>query len=198
MPAAAILDSPGGLPMLWKWIGFAVGSAGFGYVSRSSLRHPRSHGFYRFFAWEAILALLLLNVDVWFADPFAWHQCVAWVLLFASVVPVVWGTILLKRKGKPAATRGEDPNLLVFEKTTELVTSGIYRYIRHPLYCSLLVLAWGIFFKRPSVAGAGLAVAAAVFLILTARADEAECTRYFGPSYETYMKTTRRFIPFIY
>ena len=29
------------------------------YVSRASLRRPRSHGFFRFFAWEAILGLTL-------------------------------------------------------------------------------------------------------------------------------------------
>jgi protein-S-isoprenylcysteine O-methyltransferase Ste14 len=184
--------------MLWKWIAFFVGSAGLVYVSRASLGSPRSHGFHRFFAWEAILGLFLLNVDVWFADPFAWHQCIAWVLLFVCVLPVVWGTALLRQAGKPAAAREQDSSLLAFEKTTQLVTSGIYRYIRHPLYCSLLLLAWGIFFKLPSWAGACLAVGATVFLILTARADEAECVRYFGAQYEAYMRTTRRFIPFIY
>ena len=184
--------------MPWKWIAFAAGSGGLIYVSRTALRDPRSHGFYRFFAWEAILGLFLLNVGVWFVDPFAWHQCIAWALLFACIVPVTWGTVLLRRAGKPARTREQDAGLLAFEKTTALVTSGIYRYIRHPLYCSLLLLAWGIFFKRPSLAGAGLAGTATVFLVLTARADEVECIRYFGPPYETYMKTTRRFIPFIY
>jgi len=184
--------------MLWKWIAFATASAGLTYISRASLRDPRSHGFHRFFAWEAILGLFLLNVDVWFVNPLAWHQCIAWTLLCACIVPAVWGTVLLKRKGKPADAREQDPSLLSFEKTTQLVTSGIYRHIRHPLYGSLLVLAWGIFFKLPSLAGGGLAVLATVFLVLTARADEAECIRYFGPQYEAYMKTTRRFIPFVF
>jgi protein-S-isoprenylcysteine O-methyltransferase Ste14 len=184
--------------MFWKWIAFVVGSGGLIYVSRASLGSPRSHGFHRFFAWEAILGLFLLNVDVWFVNPLAWHQCIAWALLFVCVVPAVWGTVLLKQSGKPAETREQDSGLLAFEKTTQLVNSGIYSYIRHPLYCSLLLLAWGIFFKLPSVAGAGLAVAATAFLVLTARADEAECVRYFGGQYEAYMKTTRRFVPFIY
>jgi protein-S-isoprenylcysteine O-methyltransferase Ste14 len=184
--------------MLWKSIAFVVGSAGLVYVSRASLGSPRSHGFCRFYAWEAILGLFLLNVDVWFANPFAWHQCIAWLLLFACVVPAVWGTVLLKREGNPADVREQDLKLLAFEKTTRLVTAGIYRYIRHPLYCSLLLLAWGIFFKRPSVAGAGLAIVATVFLFLTAKADEAECVRYFGAEYQAYMKTTSRFMPFLF
>jgi protein-S-isoprenylcysteine O-methyltransferase Ste14 len=184
--------------MLWKWLVFVVGSAGLIYVSRASLRDPRSHGFHRFFAWETILGLFLLNVGVWFVNPFAWHQCIAWMLLCACVVPAVWGTVLLKREGKPADARAQDPRLLTFERTTQLVNSGIYRYIRHPLYSSLLLLAWGIFFKRPSLAGGGLAILASASLVLTAHADEAECIRYFGPQYEAYMKTTSRFIPFVF
>ena len=54
---------------MFKLFIFAVGSAGIIYISRASLRAPRSHGFYRFFAWELILALFLLNVDVWFQAP---------------------------------------------------------------------------------------------------------------------------------
>ena len=36
------------------------------YVSRRSLLRPRTHGFFRFFVFEAILALCLLNLPVWF------------------------------------------------------------------------------------------------------------------------------------
>jgi len=41
---------------------FAAVSGFLLYVSRKSLFLPRSHGFWRFFAWESILALLLLNL----------------------------------------------------------------------------------------------------------------------------------------
>lgn len=68
---------------------------------------------------------------------------------------------------------------------------------RHPLYSSLLLLVWGIFFKRPSWPGGGLAAFASACLLLTARAEEAECIRFFGPDYDAYIKRTRRFIPFV-
>ena len=45
---------------------FVLASAGLVYVSRTSLRRPHAHGFYRFWAWEAIVALVLLNVPIWF------------------------------------------------------------------------------------------------------------------------------------
>jgi protein-S-isoprenylcysteine O-methyltransferase Ste14 len=43
-----------------------------------------------------------------------------------------------------------------------------------------------------------LVVAATVFLSLTARADEAECIKFFGTAYEDYMKKTKRFIPILF
>ena len=184
--------------ILWKIILLVSATAGFLYISRRSLRDPRSHGFYRFFAWETILILFLLNVSYWFDNPYAWYQMFAWTLLFLCILPVVWGAILLHKRGKPVEKRKEDPNLLAFEKTSNLVKSGIYRYIRHPLYSSLLLMAWGIFFKQPSWAGGTLAVVASGFLVLTAQADEAECIQFFGPAYEEYMKNTKRFIPFLF
>jgi protein-S-isoprenylcysteine O-methyltransferase Ste14 len=176
----------------------ALGSVILVYISRASLRSPRSHGFYRFFAWEAILALFLLNVDFWFRDPFAWYQIIAWTLLFGCIVPLVFGVQALRARGKPTENREGDPSLLAFEKTTALVTTGIYRYIRHPLYSSLLLLAWGIFFKSPSWSGGILVIIATVFLALTAKADEAECTKFFGTAYQEYMQRTRMFIPFLF
>jgi hypothetical protein len=52
---------------------FILGSAVIIYVSRASLLAPRSHGFCRFFAWETILALTVLNLDHWFTHAFAWY-----------------------------------------------------------------------------------------------------------------------------
>ncbi|MBS1249280.1 MAG: hypothetical protein MAG431_00856 [Chloroflexi bacterium] len=38
--------------LLIKVFGFFIASLGIVWVSRSSLRDPQSHGFYRFFVWE--------------------------------------------------------------------------------------------------------------------------------------------------
>jgi protein-S-isoprenylcysteine O-methyltransferase Ste14 len=187
---------------------FGLASAGLIFVSRASLRRPHRwpqpspHGFYRFWAWEAIVALILLNAPVWFREPLAWHQVVSWLLLLASLVPLVLGLRLLGRAGRVEEVRS-DAALLGFEKTAELVTSGIYRYIRHPMYSSLLLLAWGAYFKAPSLKapsllGAALVLAATGFLIATARTEERENLGFFGPAYATYMRRTRMFIPFVF
>jgi protein-S-isoprenylcysteine O-methyltransferase Ste14 len=180
-----------------KFILFLLATAGLAYLSRASLARPRSHGFYRFFAFEAILALTLLNVEKWFRASLSWHQLISWPLLLISAFLAFHGVSLLRRIGKPDAGR-EEASLIGFEKTTALVTAGAYKYIRHPLYSSLLFLAWGVFFKAPSWPGALLALAAALCLVATARVEEAENLRFFGPAYEGYRRRTKMFIPFLF
>jgi protein-S-isoprenylcysteine O-methyltransferase Ste14 len=182
---------------MWKLVAFTIVTIILIYISRASLRRPGSHGFYRFFAWEAILALFLRNMGQWFTDPFSWHQLIAWALLLASLLPLAFGVRALRTRGRPTDVRPGDPSLLAFEKTTALVTSGIYAYIRHPLYSSLLLVIWGIFFKVPQMASVALALVATTFLYATAQADEQECIRFFGDEYRIYMQKTKRFIPFI-
>jgi len=173
-------------------------STGLIYISRAALRAPRSHGSYRFFAWEFIVALFLLNIDVWFQNPFSWYQLVSWFLLLVCLVPLAFGIYALTSHGHPVEHREMEPQLLAFEKTSTLVTSGIYHYIRHPLYSSLLFLTWGIFFKALTWPGLVLALAATLLLFATARADEAECLRFFGAPYQVYMKRSKRFVPFLF
>ena len=185
------------MPTELKLIVFVVVSAGILYVSRASLRSFGFHGFYRFFAWEAILALVLLNLDYWFYEPFRLTQIVSWLCLCLSLFLVIHGFQLLRMMGKPDDRR-DDVSLIGMEKTTTLVTVGAYRYIRHPLYSSLLFLAWGVFLKSPSWPGGSLAVAATAFLRATAKVEEAENTRYFGSAYREYMKKTKMFIPFLF
>ena len=91
------------------------------------MRDPHSHGFFRFFAWEAILALILINIDYWFVDPLNGNQIIAWLLLLASLYMIIQGVKFL-RKGDSDESR-DDPALLDLEKTSQLVTTGDYRYI---------------------------------------------------------------------
>ena len=168
---------------------FVFGSIGIIWISIRSLRKPGSHGFYRFFAWEIILGMFMLNLRGWFNNPFAWYQVLSWIFLFASLIPIFYGVILLRTIGKPSDQ---------LEATTQLVTRGIFRYIRHPLYASLLYLAWGIFFKSPSLLDGCLVVVTTAFLYATARADERECLVKFGKEYANYMRSTRMFLPLVF
>ena len=173
---------------------FAVASLGIVFISWKSLSKPQSHGFYRFFAFELLLILLLRNIGYWFEAPFSVQQLISWVLLSASFFLAIHGFYLLRVIGKPqAAVPGSSD--LGFENTANLVTIGAYRYIRHPLYASLLLVAWGIFFKQTTWLSGSLALGISAFLILTARAEEKENLERFGEEYSRYRKSTGMFIP---
>jgi protein-S-isoprenylcysteine O-methyltransferase Ste14 len=175
---------------------FLAGSAIVVWWSRKPLSKPGSHGFYRFFAWEAILGLIVMNRDVWGSDPYSPHQFTSWLLMLASIALVMTGVLTLQRDGSPDAKR-DDGSFYEFEKTTQLVSHGIFGYIRHPMYSSLLALAWGAYFQAPSPLGTAVALFATGALWLTAKTDEQECLAYFGREYADYMKRTKRFIPFL-
>lgn len=180
---------------------FVIATAGLACISRRALRSTAAHGFFRFFAWEAILLLLLLNfvsVGEWFGNPLSGRQIASWIFLGSSLVMLAPGVHLLRARGRPNAARRGDDSLFALEKTTELVTTGIFRYVRHPLYSSLLFLAWGVFFKRPGWMAGVLALAATGLLYGTARAEEAENVAYFGDAYRAYMKRSRRFVPYLF
>lgn len=165
-------------------------------LSAKSLLTPRSHGFYRFFSWECILWIFAFNYKFWFVEPFGIYQIFSWLFLIISTYLVFAGVIQLK-KAKNITSIREDKTLFEFERTSELVASGIFGYIRHPMYSSLLFLTWGILLKNPTLQLIFVAGLSTVFLYFTARTDEKECLDYFGESYRNYMKQTTRFIPFV-
>jgi protein-S-isoprenylcysteine O-methyltransferase Ste14 len=154
-----------------------------------SIKHKRYHGISRFFAFESVFILFLLNYRVWFTDPFSPIHILSWLLLIFSIYPVTAGFILLKSEGKP------DSN---FENTSVLVKSGIYRYIRHPLYLSIFLLGTGIVLKLPGTVQIILGVINMTAIFFTAKIEEKEMIARFGDEYRDYMKETRMFIPYIF
>jgi protein-S-isoprenylcysteine O-methyltransferase Ste14 len=169
---------------------FAIVSALLLWSSRRPLRHPGSHGFWRFFGWECILAVAILNRQE--AGP----QWLSETLLQISVVLLLAGLWGIFRRGR-IARRPEAASFYVWERTTALVESGVYRWIRHPMYTSLLMLAWGMYFRHADLRSLLPAVLASYFLWRTALADESECVAYFGDAYRDYMQRTRRFLPWL-
>jgi protein-S-isoprenylcysteine O-methyltransferase Ste14 len=182
---------------IFQIVAFIMASIVITALSWRSLGNPRCHGFYRFFAFEAILVILVLNVPFWIKKPFSAAQIVSWFLLIFSIVFVVQGIYWLRKIGGSAQRTGS-PETFAFENTANLVTEGIYKYIRHPLYSSLLLLAWGALLKHITIAGGIAAIVATAALIVTAKMDERECLDIFGPAYATYMKQSKMFIPHLF
>ena len=153
-----------------------------------SVKYKRYHGIARFFAFESVFILFLLNYKIWFFNPFSLLQVLSWILLSISLYVVITGYLLLKRKGNPSVN---------FENTSLLVRSGIYGYIRHPLYLSVFLLGTGIMLKDPGSAQLVLGLVNLIAVWITARIEEKEMVEKFGDDYRAYIKETKMFIPFI-
>jgi protein-S-isoprenylcysteine O-methyltransferase Ste14 len=149
--------------------------------------HP--YRFPRFIAFESILSLIFLNYQNWFVAPFSFIQIISWLCLVVSLYLVIHAFYLIKTRGNPAGD---------FEDTTRLISIGPYRYIRHPLYTSLSLFAFGAFLKEPSWLGAGLTCANVLSVYLTATIEERHNLDRFGEVYKNYTDHTKRFIPFLF
>ena len=158
-------------------------------ISWPALRARQVYGVYRMLAFEAMVLLFALNVGRWFEYPLAAHQVISWTLLIGSLGLAVHGAHLLRTVGQSQER--------VIEETRTVVEVGAYRYIRHPLYASLLLLGWGMFFKGIDWPGLILAGAATIFLFATARCEERFNLERLGDAYRVYMGRTRMFIPFV-
>jgi protein-S-isoprenylcysteine O-methyltransferase Ste14 len=176
---------------------FVIVSSVVLYISRGAITRPRSHGFYRFFAVECIFGLIWINLPVWGDGPLlSPSQLLASLLFAASVWLPLHAVRQLRRLGRPSGVR-KDEALLGFEKTTRLVTTGAFRYIRHPMYAALICLAWGVFLQRFTWLGLLLVLVSTALLFITAMREEQECLEHFGDAYRNYMRRTRRFVPFV-
>lgn len=81
------------------------------------------------------------------------------------------------------------------EVPARLVTTGLYRYVRHPLYFAGLALLW----LSPSMTVNRLVASAAatVYLLIGAAFEERKLRTIFGAAYREYAGRTPMFIPFL-
>ncbi len=88
--------------------------------------------------------------------------------------------------------------LVAIQSGHTLVTSGVYRVIRHPSYLGLLVstLGWGLAFR--STVGVLLAALTVPPLVARIGAEERLLRTEFGAEYDAYRARTSRLIPGLY
>jgi protein-S-isoprenylcysteine O-methyltransferase Ste14 len=129
---------------------------------------------------------------------------IAWVLwiltfVYSILLPLRLGEIW-SYVGLPIAIVGTVTYIMVivFFVTTPIgekpITTGIYRYSRHPMYITQLVMLIGV----------GIASASWLFLLLTivytglgfiyAGSEERICLEKYGDAYREYMERTPRWI----
>ena len=80
----------------------------------------------------------------------------------------------------------------------KLVTSGIYRYVRHPISLAVLVYDPGIPLIFSSLYGFLLMLALIPLILYRITIEERMLIQKFGDEYRDYMKRTKKIIPFLY
>lgn len=79
-----------------------------------------------------------------------------------------------------------------------LVTTGPYKYIRHPGYLGEVMSMFSVGLSLSSIVGLILGVASLVLVLVRIKPEEEMLIEHFGKEYQSYMRKTKRLIPFIY
>ncbi len=80
----------------------------------------------------------------------------------------------------------------------QLITHGIYRLVRHPIYLGVIVVALGIAVYSSSLGGFVIMCALGPIFLNRIRMEERLLIEEFGDAYRKYKETTHKLIPFIY
>lgn len=120
--------------------------------------------------------------------PGAAAQWLGVVLVLAGFGFAFWARLHLGRNwGVPMSLR----------QGHELVTSGPYTYVRHPIYTGLMLAALGSVLAVGLVWLAVLALSFAYFLV-SARTEERMMLAQFPEAYPAYRRRTKMLIPFVF
>src|SRR5262249_7690462 len=116
-----------------------------------------------------------------------------WVVLGLALQVGCFGLSISARR-----TLGRNWSGAITEKTDhELIRSGPYRFVRHPIYTAII----GMFVGSALVSGDLHAFLAFVVIIVAylrkTRLEEQNLERVFGPRYDEYRRETRALIPWI-
>jgi protein-S-isoprenylcysteine O-methyltransferase Ste14 len=135
------------------------------------------------------LLLAFTRPDVAPLRPLFSNTLVSW-LAAGGCVAILALTMICWRKMGREWRMGIDPN----EKNNLLVT-GPYAYVRHPIYALQRLLAVVSAIAVPVPVMVGVAVIEVVLLSWEAIREEQHLTRVHGQTYQNYMRTAGRFWP---
>jgi len=82
-------------------------------------------------------------------------------------------------------------------RASGLVTTGLYRYMRHPQYTGILLFTLGWLVHWPSLVTLVLWPFLAAAYVWLAREEERQAVQEFGTAYLEYAARTKRFLPFL-
>src|ERR1700733_3201767 len=110
------------------------------------------------------------------------------VVVFATGIALaIWARIYLGRNWGMPTSQKDDP---------ELVTSGPYRFVRHPIYSGILIGVLGTTLATNLIGLIIVGVLGAYFYY-SASVEERNLTATFPTTYPAYRSTTKMLIPFV-
>jgi protein-S-isoprenylcysteine O-methyltransferase Ste14 len=142
-------------------------------------------------AWVAFFLTL-----IWIATPvFAFADYPLHLIpLLSGSLCLVLGLWLFHRSHADLGTNWSI-TLEVREKH-QLVTNGVYRWVRHPMYLALLIYSLGQALVVPNwLVGPSYGVAMVLLIALRLAPEERMMRETFGKDYQAYVATTKRLIP---
>ena len=87
---------------------------------------------------------------------------------------------------------------LVIREDHQLITHGIYRFTRHPIYLGVILVTIGVPVYASSLYGLLIMSALIPVFLNRIRIEERMLTDEFGDAYRTYKEATSKLVPFIY
>jgi protein-S-isoprenylcysteine O-methyltransferase Ste14 len=114
-----------------------------------------------------------------------------WTAALLSVVGVsfaIWARVYLGRNWSSHPTMKEHH---------ELVTTGPYAYVRHPIYTGLMLMAFGTALTG-SIWGIGVLIIASVVFISRIGREEKIMLELFPNEYPAYQARTKKLIPWVW
>ena len=138
-----------------------------------------------------LLALLLLRVRAFKAqavttDP--WVQGIGLAVFLLGLALAIWARVHLGRNWGTPMSEKIDP---------ELVTTGPYRSIRHPIYSGIILAMIGTTIAV-SLYWLVAVLVIGVYFLYSAFVEERTMARLFPGSYPEYKRSTKMLIPFIF
>jgi len=142
--------------------------------------------------WFVVQFLLFCAILIapWFRRPDwpFWVRPLGVVLLACGIVVAVRGYRTLGTSHSPWTDPVSDGRF---------VSSGVYSYMRHPIYAGWILATLGLELAADSPSGVAVAVALFVFFDLKSREEERWLVATYG-DYPSYARRVKRFIPFVY
>jgi protein-S-isoprenylcysteine O-methyltransferase Ste14 len=139
----------------------------------------------------AVLAILLIRLGA-FRNPILnsnpSRAGLGLVLFAVGLGFAVWARVHIGRNWGSPMSRRDDP---------ELVSSGPYHFVRHPIYTGLLVAGAG---TAVALSWAGLIAVglAGVYFVYSATVEERHLAEQLPAAYPAYRRSTKMLVPFIF